>query len=596
MRPIVLTLIIGLSFLGGSAAKAAAASDKVSDQFVPAPYTDQQIRGILGDRMAVNLEGRLLRVDQQAILGGFQHRPGNQPWIGEHAGKFLHAAANTWLYTHNDRLKSIMDIVAHTLIAAQLPDGYLGTYTDDQRWTSWDVWVHKYDLIGLLSYYQATGYEPSLAASRRIGDLLCRTFGAGPGQLDIIQAGTHMGMAATSVLEPMVDLYRITGDQKYLDFCEYIVHSWDQPNGPHIISSLNAGGSVFHTANGKAYEMMSNLVGLAELYRVTGNPLYLRTIEIAWKDVATHRLYLTGTTSSGEHFTDDQQLPGEEASMVGEGCVTVTWLQLSWELLRLTGEPQYAEELEHTVYNALLGAQDPENGNICYFTPLDGKKNPGPGISCCVSSEPRGISMIPQIAWGARGDGAAVVLYVPGRVNMPTHAGNLEIDVDTRYPAEGSVLLTMHPAHDSRFPLYLRVPRWTAHYTATINGKLFSGRPGEFLTLDREWKSGDQIKIDMDLTTREVPGGPSYPYSVAIARGPQILALDQAVNHGVLDLQAAGPLTTELKLTDAVSALPPRWHGTQAYGFEGEVAGKPQALVLVPFADARTYRVWLLKP
>ena len=52
-------------------------------------------------------------------------------------------------------------------------------------------------------------------------------------------------------------------------------------------------------------------------------------------------------------------MPGEETSNVGEGCATVTWLQLTWQLLRLTGEAQYAEQLEHTVYNALLGAQDP---------------------------------------------------------------------------------------------------------------------------------------------------------------------------------------------------------------------------------------------
>ena len=198
-------------------------SDKVADQFVPARYGDQQIGGILGDRMEVNLNGRLLHFDEQAVLRGFQHRPGEQAWCGEHAGKFLHAAANTWLYTHDENLKTLMDRVARELIAAQMPDGYLGTYTDDQRWTSWDVWVHKYDLIGLLSYYRATGYTPALEASQQIGDLLCRTFGTGPGQRDIIESGTHVGMAATSVLEPMVNLYRATGDKKYLDFCEYLV-------------------------------------------------------------------------------------------------------------------------------------------------------------------------------------------------------------------------------------------------------------------------------------------------------------------------------------------------------------------------------------
>jgi hypothetical protein len=100
----------------------------------------------------------------------------------------------------------------------------------------------------------------------------------------------------------------------------------------------------------------------------------------------------------------------------------------------------------------------------------------------------------------------------------------------------------------------------------------------------------------MDMTVRVLPGGPSYPYNVAIARGPQVLALEQAVNPGVLDLQAAGPRAAEVKLSDAIIRLPRTWRGNQAYVMEGVVAGKPRELTLVPFTDARTYRVWLLKP
>jgi hypothetical protein len=116
------------------------------------------------------------------------------------------------------------------------------------------------------------------------------------------------------------------------------------------------------------------------------------------------------------------------------------------------------------------------------------------------------------------------------------------------------------------------------------------------LAIDREWNAGDEVHIDLDLTVRVIPGGPSYPYGVAIARGPQVLALEKGVNPGVLDLQAAGPRGMEVKLADARSNLSPRWRGSQAYSFDGVVAGKPRELVLVPFADARTYRVWLLRP
>jgi hypothetical protein len=593
---LTVTALLALPAFAGPAPKSPVVADKIAGQFTPAAFERQHMDGILGDRMRVNLEGRLLHVDEKALLDCFQHRPGPQEWAGEHAGKFLHAAANTWLYSGDERLKTSMDRMARSLIATQLPDGYLGTYTDDKRWTGWDVWVHKYDLLGLLNYYQATGDDAALAASRKIGDLLVRTFGTGPGQRDIIAAGTHVGMASTSVLEAMVNLYRFTGERRYLDFCEYLVRSWDQPNGAKIAASLLGTGSVFQTANAKAYEMMSNLVGLVELYRVSGKAEYLKPAEIAWKDIVAHRLYVTGTTSSSEHFQDDLVLPGEEAANVGEGCATVTFLQLTWQLLRATGQPQYAEQLEQTVYNALLGAQDPRNGDICYFTPLNGKKSPTPGINCCVSSEPRGISMIPQLAWGRRGEGIAVLLYVPGRVAVDTGAGEVALESRTSYPLEGTVELTVRPARAARFPLYLRVPAWTARYEATAGGRTYKGEPGTYLTIDRQWALGDSVRIDMDLTTRVVPGGPSYPYNVAVARGPQFLALESALNRGVVDIQAAGPRAAQVKLTDAHSQLPANWAGKQAYRMEGVVGGKPRDLMLVPFADARTYRVWLLKP
>ena len=134
------------------------------------------------------------------------------------------------------------------LIATQLEDGYLGTYTPQERFIDygdkgyepaenlplWDVWAHKYNLLGLLNYYRRTGYEPALQASRRIGDLLCKTYGDAPGQKDIVRNDWHVGMANTSVLEPMAMLYRYTGDRKYLEFCRYIVRAWDEPKGPKI--------------------------------------------------------------------------------------------------------------------------------------------------------------------------------------------------------------------------------------------------------------------------------------------------------------------------------------------------------------------------
>src|ERR1035441_10538186 len=84
MRLFLATIFCALPSIAAPLLKAPVVPDKVADQFVPAQYDGQRIEGILGERMRVNLEGRLLHVDEKAILKGFQQRPGEQDWIGEH--------------------------------------------------------------------------------------------------------------------------------------------------------------------------------------------------------------------------------------------------------------------------------------------------------------------------------------------------------------------------------------------------------------------------------------------------------------------------------------------------------------------------------
>ena len=152
-----------------------------------------------------------------------------------------------------------------------------------------------------------------------------------------------MGMAATAVLEPMCRLYRFTGQPRYREFCGYLVRSYDHPHGPRIVTTLLEGGGVYRVANGKAYEMLSNFNGLIDLYRLTADETLLSAVLHAWEDIVRQQLYRTGTLSAGEHFQPVGQLLTLQSSNVGEMCVTVTWLQLNWRLLRLTGEGRFGQ-------------------------------------------------------------------------------------------------------------------------------------------------------------------------------------------------------------------------------------------------------------
>src|SRR5664280_1049459 len=377
-----------------------------------------QLKRWIGTRIQASEANRLAKIDPERLLEGYRKRPGRQTWDGEHAGKWLHAATLAWVNTGDPLLRQKMDYVAAELVKCQLADGYLGTYLEKNRWTEWDVWAHKYNLIGLITYVRYTGTVNPLAACRRMGDLLCRTFGDQPGQRDIIAAGHHVGMAPTSVLEPMVLLYRMTGEAKYLDFCKYILRAWEQPNGPKVVSALLALKRVDKVGNGKAYEMLSCLNGALEYYRTVGDPKILEACLNAWQDIVKNRLYITGAASYGELFHDDFDLPN--VANVGETCVAVTWLQFNAQLLRLTGEARFAEQLEHVILNQLFGAQQCDGSAWGYYVQMEGKKPYTSNLDgqCCLSSGPRGVALIPTFAVTTDAGGIVINLYEAGTATL----------------------------------------------------------------------------------------------------------------------------------------------------------------------------------
>jgi hypothetical protein len=244
-----------------------------------------QLGGWIGNRIAGSEANRLVKIDTDRLLASYRKRPGRQIYDGEHVGKWLHAAMLAWVNTGDSALRAKLDYTVAELSKCQLADGYLGTYLDKDRWTKWDVWAHKYNLIGLITYVQYTGNREPLLVCRRMADLLCNTFGDTPGKRDIIRAGAHVGMAPTSVLEPMVLLYRMTGEARYLDFCKYILRSWEQDNGPHIISRLQELKRVDKVGDAKAYEMLSCLNGALEYYRTVGDRRILDACLNAWQDI-----------------------------------------------------------------------------------------------------------------------------------------------------------------------------------------------------------------------------------------------------------------------------------------------------------------------
>ncbi|MBS0373005.1 MAG: glycoside hydrolase family 127 protein [Proteobacteria bacterium] len=575
----------------------------ISGQLALAPPGAVTLSGLLGRRYTVNLEGRLQRVEPERLLAPFEpaaRERGDGGWLGEHAGKFLDAACCVLADQPDAALAASARRVAQGLLARQEPDGYLGSQPAARRWTGWDVWVHKYHLLGLLAYHDWSGDAAALEGCRRIFRLLAATFGEAPGQRDLVRAGEHVGMAATSVLVALCALYRRTGDRTVLDFAGDVVRAYDHPGGPRIVAALLEHGEVHRTANGKAYELLSNLVGLVELHRLTGEPRLLAACLAAWRDIVGRQVYPSGAVSAGEHFQPPPQQLAYAASNVGETCASVNWIEFNAALLELTGEARFAAEIERTVYNHLLAAQDPDGGDLCYYTAFAGRKEYSPGLLCCVSSGPRALARLPRLAFGTDAEGIVVLLYAAARARLEAAGTTVDVALETDFPADGRVRLRVSPEAPARFRVRLRVPDWCPRFEVRMHGRVAGGARGEYLDLVEDWEPGATIEIELALPLERMAGPARYPGHEYLRRGPQLLALEASLNPSLPDLSRA-----------AIGRLPPRLdprpragRADPAYAFAGVVAGAaasggpalvPHELVCVPFADARDFRALLVR-
>ena len=610
-------LLLGLAALAAQATPVSLVPEKVPP--VVADRQDFQIpdrvhlQGWLGSRLLVNESNRLAQLDPARLLEGYRHRPGRQTWDGEHVGKWLDAATLAWVNSGDPALRKKLDYVAAELCKCQLPDGYLGTYLPKDYWTQWDVWAHKYNLIGLITYMRYTGNLAPMNTCRRMADLLCNTFGDEPGKRDLIPAGQHMGMAPTSVLVPMVQLYRLTGEPRYLDFCKYILRAWEQPNGPKIISTLLHSKRVDKVGDAKAYEELSCLHGVLELYRTTGEHDLLQACLNAWQDIVEHRLYPTGTASYREFFHDDYDLPN--VNNVGETCVTVTWLQDNAQLLRLTGQARFAEQLEKTVLNQLFGAECPDGTAWGYYVQMQGKKPYSCDLDghCCLSSGPRGIALIPTFALSTDADGVVVNLYEEGTANLQLRDGTgVTVRTQTKYPFDGHIRITVSPQASKAFALKVRIPAWCHHAELRVNGKRQEPEPGAdgYVALRRQWQAGDQVRLYFPLEPRLMLGEHQNEGRLAVLYGPLVLAADEAyLPNQDYPLSALGVVSDKLADLHVTPRPAPKklrtWPGAEVFWVKGKLcepvgsqkAGTPLKLGLVPFADAGAsgslYKIWL---
>nr|WP_295383009.1 beta-L-arabinofuranosidase domain-containing protein [Pseudoxanthomonas sp.] len=497
------------------------------DRFAPAAAGAVVLEGVLGEAIEASRRGRLSHfitgADSPAIaIFKPEHTRDNQEgdWYGEHAGKWLYAAARAVARSGDAHLRDNLREVADYLLARQAEDGYLGNYAPERRfmrpqppkpvswdgapaWRTWDIWTHSYLILGLIETWRALGDDRYLAAAQRIGDLCWRTLGEGG--IDITTLGNHFGMSATVLMDPAVELHLATGDLRYLELAERIAEQADAEPRLGLIRRALEGADASEIATGKAYQLAWNLVGLAKLHRATGKPRYRDAVDHLWRNIRDHHLTLGGGPWGGvAHRSREVFNPAGVFSPQAyvETCSVLAWLQLNRELLRITGQARHAEEIERIAYNDLLGAAAPNGEDWCYYSFPNGPRVHTTYWRCCKSSGAMAWEELPPLACGVADDGALQVnLYGPGRARVALPEGEVGIVQSGGYPFADDVALELQPARAMRFTLRLRIPGWADGARLAINGEAVDvvAGPGEWLDVSRDWQPGDVVSLRLPM-------------------------------------------------------------------------------------------------
>ena len=418
-----------------------------------------ELHGLLGEALDANRRGRLSHfiVDANSPAVAMfsparrQHnREGD--WYGEHVGKWLVAAARSAARAHDQTLAARVRDVADYLVGVQEADGYLGTYAPECRFMrpqppkpgswdgalsvrTWDIWIHSYLILGLLEVHRHFPAPRYLDAARRIGDLCWRTL-AEDG-IDITELGNHHGMSATVLMDPAVELYAATGEQRYLDLALLILGQADRHPSLALLTRALANCDASEIATGKAYQLLWNLLGVAKLHKATGVADYRKAVENLWRGIRDHHLTLGGGPWGGVAQRSREVFnPAGVFSPCGyvETCSTLAWIQLNRELLSISGEARYAEEIERSAYNDLLGAQAPNGEDWCYYSFPNGCRVHTTYWRCCKSSGAMALEELPAIAYTASSDGdIAINLFGPGRATITLWCGRCSASSGRRW-------------------------------------------------------------------------------------------------------------------------------------------------------------------
>lgn len=536
---------------------------------------------------------------------------------GEHHGPAFHdgdmykwceSLAAVYAVTKDPELDKIMDEFISLVAASQREDGYIHTQVNiaelnakKKRKEAADNTVvgtaqgtgadgalgnklnfETYNIGHLINaaliHKRATGKTNFYNVALKAADFLINFAKTNPDELAKCAVCPSHYMA-------VAELYRETGDNKYLDLAQTLIDiRGSQPDGTDDNQDREAFREQYN-AIGHAVRANYLYAGVADLYSLTGEAQLMKNLTSIWDDQINRKMYITGGCGAlyngvspdgtdykpanwqqvHQAFGRPYQLPQSTAH--NETCANIGNMLFNWRMLETTGDAKYADIVETCLYNSVLTGISLDGTKYLYTNPMRlSKKLPYQlrwsrerqkliSCFCCPPNTLRTVCEAQEYAYTVSSDALFVQLY--GENDLATTLGKkaLKVSQKTDYPFDGRVELTIDAVGKGCLnTVNLRVPGWCDNAVVTVNGEAqqVEVAPNSYIALSRKWKKGDKIVLDMEMKAKLIESNPLVEESrgeVAVKRGPLVYCLEE------MDIDGNQNMTPGSGKTPSVSSV-----------------------------------------
>ena len=534
------------------------------------------------------------------------------------------------------------------IAAAQEDDGYLYTCrtinpdsvprgAGETRWSnlkdSHELYNigHMYEAAA--AHFTATGKRSFLDVALKSADLVCRTFGPAPDQLHGVPGHQEIEIG-------LVKLYRITGEKKYLDMARYFLDQRGNASGHELYTYGENGTNKDYTQDHlpvvKQTEAVGHAVRAAYMYSamtdiaaLTGDEAYTKAVNTLWENVTDKKMYITGGIGSrydGEAFGGNYELPALTAYC--ETCAAIAQMLWNQRMFLLTGQAQYIDVLERTLYNNFLSGVSTSGTEFFYPNPLESdgshQRSPWFDCACCPTNVSRFMPSLPGYVYAVKNNTLFVNLFMGNKATVRVGSDEVTVSQQTAYPWDGKVLITIVKPASDEMTLAVRVPGWA--HNEVVPGSLYrfaindptpvdinvNGETQKrevntegYLLLNRKWKQGDEISLQFPMAVRAVMASDSvtdYQGRMCVQRGPLVYTAEWPDNGGrvrnlLVDKDISFQITPKPEVVDGVIGLTGQATAL-SLDASGKIAKNSMPLTLIPYY-AWAYRgpgemlVWL---